>query len=117
MFKVDNMPQKVSWPRPNGLAYEFEVYPLGTQFREVSGIYVFCRLTSTGWQPIYLGQAIDLNQRVGVGLKHHHAYPGSFKAGATHVCVMPVQSAAQRNAIERELCSHLRPSVNQQLVR
>ncbi len=106
----------IEWPRANGLKFASEIYPLGTPFLEVPGIYVMCRQVPNGWQALYLGQAANLNQRVGVGLKHHHAFAAAKARGATHICVAQVGTAWQRDQIERELCATLRPAVNQQLV-
>jgi hypothetical protein len=95
--------------------YEFQAYPLGTQFRTVPGLYVFCRQRPDGsWFGFYIGQTHDLQNRVGSGLPNHHKIDAARKAGATHVGVQVFNGReADRIAAETDLIRHNTPPLNE----
>jgi hypothetical protein len=114
------MSDLVKWPRPNGLSYDFRIVPMGARLPAGGGIYIFCRQTVPGnWSALYVGKSSDLDNRAGSGVRTHHAYGPSIRAGATHVCYMQMGGLlfASLDLVERELCAHLKPPINQQLVR
>lgn len=117
VLEYKNMSQIVKWPAGIGQFVDTELYPIGTHFHEVSGLYVMCKPTPDGkWQPLYVGQAVNLNQRVGSGISNHHAVHKATAMGASHICVVRIDSAGERNSLERVLCRVLQPPVNKQLV-
>ena len=52
---------------------EFYVHPISTSYKTIAGLYVFMRSTigkcGANWEILYIGEAEDLDARVGVGLK------------------------------------------------
>lgn len=112
------MPPIVKWPGLGGRQYRSELYPIGTGFKPVSGVYIFCKSSGYGqWDPIYVGESSDLNDRLNTRLQSHHAWPRCKAMGATHVCVTaityprPIQA---RLDLETELRHSLTPPVNRQ---
>lgn len=104
------------WPGQNGRWYTFETYPIGTAFHELPGVYIFCKRASNGnWDPIYVGETDDFNQRLNTALQHHQSWPSCYRNGATHLSVLIVHGGKlARCAIETELRHSLNPPCNQQ---
>lgn len=98
----------------NGTRYEFQVYPAGTQFRQVPGLYFFGHPKAQGgWHALYIGQTHDLQVRVGAGLQNHHQYSAAKRLGFTHVGVIVFPGGEQaRLSAEANLIAGLRPQLN-----
>ena len=87
----------------DGDEHIFEVYPAGTRFRQIPGVYVFMRR--------------DVNQRSGCGDILYIGSTVSFKQrpvnwGMTHVCVMEVLDEDNRKSIEVALIAKYDPPLN-----
>jgi len=96
----------VFWPGKTGRKYQFELWPVGTRFFGVPGVYIMCKPDRGGalWNAAYIGEADNLNDRVGDGLGLHEKWESCRTWGATHVCVLVVRgSRSERLAIERDL--------------
>jgi len=78
---------------------------LGTAFRAVPGVYIFCFPNAEGyWVPVYIGQAESLKDRLTDRLASHHQWESIKACGATHVCTMLVEGGlAKRLEIETDL--------------
>ncbi len=78
---MNNVPT-INWPGQSGFEYLYEVYPIGTLFKESPGNYMFAKQTSPGyWVPCYVGQTENLNQRLG----NHEKEAPARRNGATHI--------------------------------
>lgn len=112
------MAQIVTWPGPNGHSYNFELYPIGASFHPFGGVYIFCKPSPNGqWDPIYVGETSNFDERLNTRLQHHQAWPASRLHGATHVCVRIVSgmhSESVRRNLETKLRHSLNPPVNRQ---
>lgn len=98
----------------SGTIYQFQLYPAGTHFRDIPGIYVFTRPNPNGgWHVLYVGQTHDLQGRVGSCLGTHHQYRAAKAKGFTHigVHVFPGREDARLRA-EGDLIAGLRPELN-----
>ncbi len=108
----------IHWPGQSGNLYAFEAYPIGTTFKQLGGVYIFCKRAANGdWHALYVGETDNFNERLNAGLQGHNAWPSCALAGATHVCVLIVRGlSAQRERlrIETELRHSLRPPFNRQ---
>lgn len=98
----------------SGAVYEFQAYPLGTAFKELPGLYIFCSpVTNGNWRVHYVGQTHNLQNRVGTGLPTHHKIAGAKRAGATHVAVRVINGReSDRIAAESDLIQRLKPHLN-----
>jgi excinuclease UvrABC nuclease subunit len=91
-------------------------HPIGTIHKAVSGVYIFCRESSPGrWTALYVGEAQDINARIGSGVGQHHKATACVRAGATHICTRVVSGArAERLRVETDLRQKYTPPHNDQ---
>jgi hypothetical protein len=72
----------IMWPGQSGKEYKYWIYPIGSSFKEEPGNYLFAKKTQQGyWYPCYIGQTVNLNQRLG----DHEKEACSKRNGATHI--------------------------------
>ncbi|MEL7028556.1 MAG: hypothetical protein AAGL49_04945 [Pseudomonadota bacterium] len=110
------MAEQVNWPLIGGSQTVMELYPIGTAFKKVSGVYVSCKSSNPGkWNAVYVGEAHDLNQRLNTALQLHQAWSCITRNAATHVCVRAIQGARRaRLDLETNLRHSLNPLCNLQ---
>jgi hypothetical protein len=102
-----------NWPGKSGKTYTHYIYPIGSEFAEKAGNYVFCKKNAAGkWAPQYFGQSKNLNNR----LANHEKEVCAIARGATHIHahLNPVES--DRLAEEKDLIQNFNPACNEQLV-
>lgn len=112
----NNNPVQINWVGASGTPYPMYAYPIGTIHMPVSGVYIFCRESSSGlWTALYVGEAEDINARIGNGLSQHHKADACIRAGATHICTRVVSGARSvRLAVETDLRQKYKPPHNDQ---
>lgn len=88
----------------SGTTYHLDVFPLGTPFRALGGVYIVCN----GHTAPYIGQTGNLAER----FEDHHKSFCWRSHGANNMAVMVVSSEPHRLAIERDLIQSLQPSCN-----
>lgn len=89
----------------SGTTYTLGVYPLGTPFSAVGGVYIV-RKDNTA---LYVGQTGNLAER----FEDHHKEPCWRSRGANNMAVMAVSGGeTHRLAIERDLIQSLNPPCN-----
>ena len=99
---------------------EFYVHPISTSYKTIAGLYVFMRSTigkcGANWEILYIGEAEDLDARVGVGLKQHHRYDCTVvRNKATHIATRAVSGPRQaRLDLEKKLRLKYDPPCNRQ---
>jgi excinuclease UvrABC nuclease subunit len=98
----------------SGAAYEFQMYPLGTRFKELPGLYVFGRPVPNGqWEVLYVGQTHNLQSRIGTGLSTHHKILDARNLGATHIGVSVfIGREYDRLQAESDLIASVNPRLN-----
>jgi len=84
--------------------YDFEVYPLGTDFKNVGAVYIISRRTvdvqGKGTHTfIYIGQTGDLSER----FDNHHKAKCFKENNANCICVHLESNERSRRAIEGDL--------------
>ncbi len=104
---------KMIFKGKSGTAYRFRVFPLGTRFRKISGVYVIgSRLhgTNGGHQvvPLYVGHTEDFSQP----FDRHHKAKDFAEQGADCICVQRDAVEESRAAKEQDLIAALHPACN-----
>lgn len=104
---------KMIFKGKSGTAYRFKVFPLGTRFRKISGVYVIGnRLQRTNGRrrvvPLYVGQTEDFSQP----FDRHHKAKGFAEQGADCICVQSDAVEESRMAKEQDLIAALHPACN-----
>ena len=109
-------PPLVRWTGTSRRQYHFQLWPIGTQFFAVAGVYIFCSpLSDDRWRGLYVGQTESFKDRLTDGLRQHHRLPAILQNGASHICVLPAPGGlALRCAIETDLRRILDPVCNRQ---
>lgn len=110
----------VDWAGLSGQRYEFRVYRIGQEFLPVGGIYIMCRfnfgglLEPSGYQPLYVGETSDLNDRLNIGIDTHDGYKRCLAYGVSHFAARRCDDATERLRIETDLRHGLAPVCNRQ---
>lgn len=105
----------ITWRGASGQSYTFETHPVGTQFKPVSGVYIFCRqVTTVSWEALYVGETQSLKQRLNTGVSSHDGYLRASRLGMTHIAAVVVAGNTERLRIETDLRHGLNPSANAQ---
>lgn len=104
---------KMTFKGKSGMAYRFKVYPLGTRFRKLSGIYIIGnRLQGANGSrrlvALYVGHTEDFSQPFD---RHHKAKEFSAQ-GANCICLQSDGVEDSRLAKQQDLIAALNPSCN-----
>lgn len=103
----------VIWLGASGAEYQYEVYPIESEFRPLPGNYLYAGKSEDGqWVPLYIAQTRDMHQR----LEGHEKLQDAIEHGATHIH-MHYSSAGQaaRCTEERDLIRYWQPACNERL--
>lgn len=103
----------VTWQGASGAEYQYEVYPIESEFRPLPGNYLYAGQAEDGqWVPLYIAQTRDMHQR----LEGHEKLQDAIERGATHIH-MHYSSAGQaaRCTEERDLIRYWQPACNERL--
>lgn len=113
-------------------AYKFRLYPIGTIFKRIAGIYIFLIIPPQSETPnveaetleavaevaealeaqyslLYIGLTNDFYAR----LAAHHKIQAAITLGMTHIGILRKSSGRKRKKIERDLLQNLNPPLNQ----
>jgi hypothetical protein len=98
----------------SGTAYRFKVYPYGTRFRKISGVYVIgnrMQGTNGGRRlvPLYVGHTEDFSQP----FDQHQKAKNFVEQGANCICVQSDAVEESRLTKEKDLVASLRPACNE----
>jgi hypothetical protein len=85
----------IQWAGASGKKYDFYLFPLGHDLQAVAGNYIFSKLVSNVWRPIYIGETENLKDRLVTNLTSHHKYDCIVKEGATHVFAVAIAGGHQ----------------------
>lgn len=84
----------------SGQSHQFRVYPWGTEFKPVGGVYAVLRLDGLlGYTALYVGQTTNLSER----FDGHHKRHCFDRHRKTHIGVLVEPSTARQLAIESDL--------------
>jgi hypothetical protein len=91
------------------LSYTFYVSEYGSAWKAVPGIYIFARRNIEGqWEPVYVGVTENLRDQIPGNKKWELA----AQSGATHVHVIEMEDAGQRESTAAELVEAYDPPLN-----
>ncbi len=71
----------VDWGGKSGTTYKYWVFPIGHEFGEQPGNYIFAKQEGQQWVPVYIGETGDLSDR----FDKHHKMSCILENGATHI--------------------------------
>lgn len=91
----------------SGQSYSFQLFPFDTKFNPVSAVYMFLQDNVA----LYIGKAKDLSNR----MSNHFKESEARRLGANRIAVLPVDTEAERDQIERDLISSHQPTCNELL--
>ena len=97
----------------SGKAYRFRVYPLGTKFRKIGGVYVITNRyhnEDVGYRhkTLYVGQTEDFSKP----FDQHGKAKEFVQHGANCICVLSDGTEDSRLAKEQDLVAALHPVCN-----
>jgi hypothetical protein len=100
----------IKWPGKSGKEYQYEIYPIDTEFRPLPGNFIYAVQREDGqWTPVYLAQTRDMHQR----LEGHVKVEDAVANGATHIHAHYCsEGQAARCSEERDLLLLWRPVCN-----
>jgi len=71
-----------TWTGASSKKYEYEMYPIGTNWSDVPGNYIFAKETSPHkWTAVYIGETESFKDR----LPHHNELPCISRNGGIHI--------------------------------
>lgn len=95
--------QTCNWIGANGTSYKYHIHELPITFtKKQDGNYIYTKLVSGKWSPIYIGEG-DLRDRVS---PNHHKAKCIKKKGATHVHAHLNTLEENRKAEESDLLAN-----------
>jgi len=103
------------WTGASGSQYVYRIYPIGTPMADLTGNYIYARLSHIDkdgvsiWQPVYIGQG-NLADRS--DLSSHHKSYCIRNAGATHFHAHTNAMRQDRVAEEADLLAGGAPRCN-----
>ncbi len=72
----------VFWPGLLGNKYQYWSYGMGHSLKAEAGNYIFARINNNNqWEPVYIGETEDLNDRV----TNHEKRECAIRHRATHI--------------------------------
>ena len=94
----------------SGAAYTFYVYPWGTTFKKLGGVYLVLRksVQNGKYDVLYIGQTGDLSER----FDNHHKKSCFDRNGKTHIAIKLEASESKRLYIESDLIKNYNPPCN-----
>jgi hypothetical protein len=98
-----------TWTGTSGKQYQYEVYPIDTNWNDVPGNYIFAKVNSSRrWTAIYIGETESFSDR----LPNHNQLACVRRNGGTHVHAHTNRDTRARKAEEQDLISNHNPACN-----
>lgn len=96
--------------------YIFQVYPIGTKFKDIGGVYIFTRReinqrSEVTQQLLYIGRSNSFMARLATG--YHHKWHDILRNGCNCLCVYSEPNELDRNRIEEDLIVKYHPPFNE----
>jgi hypothetical protein len=104
---------KATFTSKSGNRYRFKVFPLGTRFRKLSGIYVIAHRAHSirgghRHKILFVGNTMDFSQP----FEKHRKAQNLVRLGANCICVQSDKSEKSRHDKERDLIAAFSPACN-----
>jgi hypothetical protein len=105
----------VTWTGASRLQYKFAVFPVGTLFNRVSGVYIACKQTFFAeFEALYVGETKSFYDRLNAGAETHDGLRRAAQNGMTHIGAIVILGDAERLRVETDLRHGLNPLCNAQ---
>ena len=105
---MDNT-KTIFWEGKSEEKYEYWIYQIDTSFKEEGSNYIFAKeVEPKSWEPIYIGQTNNLNQR----LENHEKERCAIEYGATHIHAHLNNNEQNRLSEEKDLIDNYHPDCN-----
>ena len=87
----------IRWKGASGTIYDYWIHPIGTNFKDEPGNYIYAKETQQGrWSPVYIGQTSSLAER----LANHDKEDCARRNGATHIHAHTTAGGERRRRAE-----------------
>ncbi len=97
------MADKCTWMGASGKEYLYDIYPINTDWNDVSGNYIFAKEPSPHkWQAVYIGETESFKDR----LPTHNELPCIKRNGGTHVHTHTNSNSRARLDEEKDLLAN-----------
>ena len=98
----------------SGYQYIFQVYPIGTGFKDIGGVYIFTKrevntLGRVTHNLLYIGQSNLLPKRL---TRLHPKWDAVLRNRGNCICVHSKSNNQDRNRIESDLIRKYKPPLN-----
>ena len=99
-----------------GNKFKFYRHPIGTNYKDLPGVYAFVRDDGEQWTIVYIGEAESLKDRLFTNLKQHHRYQCAVETeGASDFLTRTVSGTDEvRLDLETRLRQNYDPACNRQ---
>ena len=85
----------------SGTKYKFNIYPIGTNFKDVGGVYTYTKENNDDTHTLlYVGRTESFQDRLG---PDHHKYYCVIRNGGTHICTHRNDDEDVQKRIERDI--------------
>ena len=106
----------VTFTGASGRKYVFGGYSIGTEFRDVGGVYIFTKqarnqLNELKYYPLYIGKTESLKDRVN---SSHEKWGCAERNGLNCIYVLVETNSVSRRSIEDDLLRQYRTPCNEQ---
>ncbi len=103
------MADKCIWTGGSGKKYEYEMYPIGTDWNDVPGNYIFAKESLPHkWEAVYIGETESFKDR----LPNHNELPCINRNGGTHIHVRINRDSRARLDEEADLLTNNKTPCN-----
>jgi len=100
----------IVWKGVDGSLYDFDEHPLENDWADIGGVFIFAaRLPNGDWNPLFVGHADSLMQRI----PGHEKWPWAVRLGATGVLACAVSAQVKRRKTVAEMIARLKPPLNE----
>ena len=103
----------ITWRGKSGAAFRYNIYPIGTSWRDTPGNYIFARRNENGrYTALYIGETGSLKVRLSP-ITSHEKWDCAVQNGVTHIHAHTSSSDADtRRKEEKDLIDNYNPPCN-----
>lgn len=93
----------------DGSKYKFDVYPRDIRVNNGPAIYSFLSKVNGNYRVLYIGQTIDLSER----LANHHKWDEAIRHGFEYLAICRSVTSRDLDRVEATLIQRYRPRCNE----
>ena len=100
------------WRGVSGESVTFDIHPMGGDFPDAPGSYIFAKESPIGWNAVYVGETFNLREQL-TSLYAHPKYECALRRGMTHIHIhVNNRGADDRKREEFDIIARYRPECN-----